>query len=175
MFPDDILNCISSIAEVGGTFVEAGVSTTLGQMSKTMRGHFNDLYQNNPDKYVDTLYNELRAITGIGTEDFAFSTKGLSKSSRVTQEGTFGNLFEKATDVLGRVAQAPFGRIETTNRKITISSLATKWSDHFTGREKGGFLSAFFGSNGTTNRVLENSGFGKWLMVFLNLMILIII
>lgn len=152
---------ISSIAEVGGTFVEAGVSTTLGEMSKMMRGHFDDLFTDNPTKYVDTLYNELRAVTGVGMEDFSFSTKGMSKANRVTEAGTIGNTFEKGVDVLGRVAHGPFGGIETTGRKLTINSLAVKWSDHFMGREKGGFLSAFFGSNGTTNRVLENSGFGK--------------
>ena len=151
---------ISSIAELGGTFVEAGVSTTLKEMSRYMRNHFDDLYVDNPDKYVGRLYDELRTVVGVGMEDFSFSTKGMSKANRVF-EGGFLNKAEQGIDVLGRVAQAPFGGIEKVGRRITVNSLAIKWANHFNGTESGGILGAFFGSNGVTNRVLENSGFGK--------------
>jgi len=151
---------ISSIAELGGTFVEAGVSTTLGEMSRYMRNHFNDLFLDNPEKYVGRLYDELRTITGVGMEDFSFSSKGLSKSTRVFEDGALGAV-EKGVDVLGRTAQAPFGGIEKVGRRITANALAIKWGNHFNGTESGGILSAFFGSNGVTNRVLENSGFGS--------------
>ena len=153
---------ISSIAEVSGTFVEAGVSTTLGEMGRYMRGHLNDLFSDNPEKYVDRLYDELRSITGVGMEDFSFSSKGMSKAARITEEGTTLNTIEKGVDSLGRLAHGPFAGIETAGRKITANSLAIKWANHFTGTEKGGLLSAFFGSNGVTNRVLENSGFGNF-------------
>lgn len=151
---------ISSIAELGGTFVEAGVSNTLRTMGDTMRQHLNDLYIDNPSQYTNRLYDELRSITGVGMEDFAFSSKGLSKSNRITEVG-MANTLEKGIDSIGRLTQGTFGGIETVGRRITVNSLATKWANHFTGKEQGGLLSAFFGSNGTTNRVLENSGFGK--------------
>ena len=151
---------ISSIAELGGTFVEAGVSTTLREMSRYMRNHFNDLYVDNPDKYVGRLYDELRTVVGVGMEDFSFSSKGMSKASRVFEDG-IGNTFEQGVDVAGRMAQAPFGGIEKVGRRLTVNSLAIKWANHFNGTESGGILSAFFGSNGVTNRVLENSGFGR--------------
>ena len=151
---------LSSIAEVGGTFVEAGVATTLGELSRTMRQHFNDLWSDNPEKYVDRLYDELRTITGVGMEDFSFSTKGVSKATRIIEDGV-GNTFEKGIDVLGRITHGTFGGIEKVGRRMTANALAIKWSNHFMGTEKGGLLSAFFGSNGVTNRVLENSGFGR--------------
>ena len=150
---------ISSIAELGGTLVEAGVSTTLGEMSRYLRNHLNDLYLDNPQQYTGRLYDELRTITGVGMEDFSFSSKGMSKATRVFESGTMSQL-EKGVDVLGRTAQAPFGGIEKVGRRITANSLAIKWGNHFKGTETGGVLSAFFGSNGVTNRVLENSGFG---------------
>lgn len=151
---------ISSIAELGGTMVEAGVSTTLGEMGRTMRTHFNDLFTDNPQMYTGRLYDELRTITGVGMEDFSFSSKGMSKANRVFEEGALGT-FEKGVDVLGRVSQMPFGGIERAGRRLTVNSLAIKWANHFKGTETGGVLSAFFGSNGVTNRVLENSGFGS--------------
>lgn len=151
---------ISSIAELGGTFVEAGVSTTLGEMGRYLRNHFNDLYMDSPELYVGRLYDELRTITGVGMEDFSFSSKGMSKASRVFEGGVLGNI-EKGVDVLGRTTQAPFGGIEKVGRRITANALAIKWGNHFNGTETGGILSAFFGSNGVTNRVLENSGFGR--------------
>ena len=151
---------ISSIAELQGTFVEAGVSTTTGEMGRFLRQHFNDLYHDNPEKYVDRLYDELRSITGVGMEDFSFSTKGMSKATRIMEEGV-ANTFEKGVDSLGRLAHGPFGGIEKVGRRITANALAIKWANHAMGTEKGGLLSAFFGSNGVTNRVLENSGFGK--------------
>ena len=151
---------ISSIAELGGTFVEAGVATTLGEMARYMRSHFNDLYIDNPDMYVGRLYDELRGIVGVGMEDFSFSSKGMSKANRIFEEGAL-NTVEQGVDVLGRMAQAPFGGIEKVGRRVTVNSLAIKWGNHFKGTESGGILSAFFGSNGVSNRVLENSGFGK--------------
>lgn len=150
---------ISSISELFGTFVEAGVSTTLGELSRYMRQHFHDLYIDNPDKYVGRLYDELRTITGVGMEDFSFSSKGMSKANRIYESGAL-NTAEKGLDVLGRVAQAPFAGIEKVGRRLTVNSLAIKWANHFNESETGGILSAFFGSNGVTNRVLENSGFG---------------
>ena len=150
---------ISSIAELSGTFVEAGVSTTLGEMGRYMRNHLEDLFLDNPKQYTGRLYDELRTITGVGMEDFSFSSKGLAKASRVFETGALGEV-EKGIDVLGRVAQAPFGGIEKVGRRITANALAIKWANHFKGTETGGLLSAFFGSNGVTNRVLENSGFG---------------
>lgn len=152
-------NGLSSLAELHGTFVEAGVSTTLGEMSRYMRQHFHDLYIDNPDKYVGRLYDELRTVTGVGMEDFSFSSKGMSKANRIYESGAL-NTVEKGLDVLGRVAQAPFAGIEKVGRRITVNSLAIKWANHFNETETGGILSAFFGSNGVTNRVLENSGFG---------------
>ena len=151
---------ISSIAELGGTFVEAGVSTTLGEMGRYLRNHFEDLYLDNPTMYTGRLYDELRTVTGVGMEDFSFSSKGMSKATRVFESGPLSQI-EKGVDVLGRVAQAPFGGIEKVGRRITANSLAIKWGNHFKGTETGGILSAFFGSNGVTNRVLENSGFGR--------------
>lgn len=151
---------LSSLAELNGTFVEAGVSTTLRELGRTMRQHFNDLYSDNPEKYVDRLYDELRTVTGVGMEDFSFSTKGMSQATRINEEGVL-NTFEKGIDVLGRMAHGPFGGIEKTGRRMTANALAIKWANYFTGREKGGLLSAFFGSNGVTNRVLENSGLGR--------------
>lgn len=150
---------LSSLAELHGTFVEAGVSTTLGEMSRYMRQHFHDLYIDNPDKYVGRLYDELRTVTGVGMEDFSFSSKGMSKANRIFESGVL-NTAEKGVDVLGRVAQAPFAGIEKVGRRLTVNSLAIKWANHFNETETGGLLSAFFGSNGVTNRVLENSGFG---------------
>ena len=150
---------ISSIAELGGTFVEAGVSNTMEEFAKTFRQHFNDLYIDNPSQYTNRLYDELRTITGVGMEDFSFSSKGLSKSGRITEVG-MANQLEKGIDSIGRVTQGTFGGIETVGRRVTVNSLAIKWANHFTGNEKGGLLGAFFGSNGFSNRVLENSGFG---------------
>jgi len=150
---------ISSIAEFGGTLVEAGVSNTLGEMSRYMRNHLNDLYLDNPAKFTDRLYDELRTITGVGMEDFSFTSKGMSKASRVFDSGV-ANQIEKGVDVLGRTTQLPFAGIEKVGRRITANALAIKWGNHFNGTETGGVLSAFFGSNGVTNRVLENSGFG---------------
>ena len=151
---------ISSIAEFGGTLVEAGVDTTLNQVGKTIRNHLMNLFEDNPEKYTDRLYDELRSITGVGMEDFSFSSKGMSKASRISESG-LANSFEKGIDSLGRVTQGTFGGIEKTGRRITANSLAIKWGNHFMEREKGGLISAFFGSNGFSNRVLENSGFGK--------------
>ncbi len=152
---------ISSIAELGGTFVEAGVSNTLREMGDSFRQHFNDLYMDNPSQYTNRLYDELRTITGVGMEDFAFTTKGLSKSGRITEVG-LANQLEQGIDTIGRVTQGTFGGIETIGRRITANALAIKWANHFTGNEKGGLLGAFFGSNGISNRVLENSGFGAF-------------
>lgn len=150
---------ISSIAELGGTFVEAGVSNTLREMKDSFVQHLHDLYIDSPSQYTNRLYDEMRSITGIGMEDFAFSSKGLSGANRVTESGAI-NAFEKGIDSIGRVTQGTFGGIETVGRRISANSLAIKWANHFTGNEKGGLLSAFFGSNGFSNRVLENSGFG---------------
>lgn len=151
---------ISSIAEMGGTLVEAGVSNTIRESFKYMRETLNDLFQDNPDMYTGRLYDELRSITGVGMEDFSFSTKGMSKANRIFESGTI-NTLEKGVDVLGRVAHGPFSGIEKAGRRITANSLAIKWGNHFKGTESGGVLGAFFGSNGMTNRVLENSGLGK--------------
>lgn len=152
---------ISSIAEVGGSFVEAGVSTTLREYMKPFRHMFNDMWSDNPTKFVDTLYDELRSVTGVGMEDFAFSSKGMSKAARITDEGSLANTGEKVIDVMGRMTHGTFGAVETTNRRVTTNTLAIRWANHFTGRKEGGLLSSFFGSNGFTNRVLENSNFGK--------------
>ncbi len=151
---------ISSIAELGGTFVEAGVSTTLGEMGRYMRNHLDDLYLDNPKQYTGRLYDELRTITGVGMEDFSFTSKGMAKASRITEGSGVLNKVEKAVDVLGRTTQLPFAGIEKVGRRVTANALAIKWGNHFKGTETGGILSAFFGSNGVTNRVLENSGFG---------------
>ena len=150
---------ISSIAELGGTFVEAGVSNTLREMGDSFRQHFNDLYMDNPAQYTNRLYDELRTVTGVGLEDFAFTSKGLSKAGRITEVG-IANQLEKGIDSVSRVTQGTFGGIETMGRRITANSLAIKWANHFTNNEKGGLLGAFFGANGFSNRVLENSGFG---------------
>jgi len=152
---------ISSIAEVGGAFVEAGVSTVLREYLKPFRHMFNDMWADNPTKFVDTLYDELRGIMGVGMEDFVFSSKGMSKAARITDAGSRGNSAEKVIDVLGRMTHRTYGAVETTNRRVAINALAVKWANHFTNRKKGGVLNAFFGSNGYNNRVLENSGFGK--------------
>ncbi len=152
---------ISSIAELGGTIVEAGVSNTLHAMKLQLRSHFEDLFQDNPVQYAGRLYDELRTVTGVGMEDFSFSTKGMSKASRVFESGAL-NKVEKAVDVLGRLAHGPFSGIEKVGRRMTANALAIKWGNHFKGTETGGILSAFFGSNGVTNRVLENSGLGKF-------------
>ena len=152
---------ISSISEVGGTFVEAGVSTTMQQVGRQTKQYFSDLYSKDPDKYVDTLYNELRTIVGVGMEDFAFSTKGMSKATRIFEDGAL-NTFEKGVDVAGRMTQIPFGAMETLNRRGSVNALAIRWADHFMGREKDGIISSIFQSNKVTNRVLENSGFGKF-------------
>ena len=150
---------ISSIAELNGTLVEAGVANTLGEMGRYLRNSFNDLYMDNPQQYTGRLYDELRTITGVGMEDFSFSTKGMSKANRIFESGA-GNALEKGIDVLGRVAHGPFSGIEKVGRRVTANALAVKWGNHFKGTETGGILGAFFGSNGMTNRVLENSGLG---------------
>lgn len=150
---------LSSIGEFGTALVEAGVSSTLGELGRTLRHHFNDLYLDNPDMYTGRLYDELRTITGVGMEDFAFTSKGVSKAERIFDTGAL-NKVEKGVDVLGRMAQAPFGGIEKVGRRVMASSLAIKWANHFKGTETGGVISAFFGHNGFTNRVLENSGLG---------------
>ena len=150
---------ISSIAEFGGTLVEAGVSTTLGEMGRYLRNHLDDLYLDNPEKYTGRLFDELRTITGVGLEDYSFTSKGVAKASRIFETGNMNKL-EKAVDVLGRTTALPFAGIEKVGRRITSTSLAIKWGNHFKGTETGGILSAFFGSNGISNRVLENSGFG---------------
>ena len=73
---------ISSIAELGGTFVEAGVSNTMESLLLLLGSTFNDLYVDNPSQYTNRLYDELRTITGVGMEDFSFSSKGLSKAGK---------------------------------------------------------------------------------------------
>jgi hypothetical protein len=153
---------ISSIAEFGGTIVEAGVSSTFDAIKGSLRQHITDIYYNNPSKFTSTLYDELSGIMGVGMEDLAFSSKGFSKASRILDESSSLYKVEQGLDTIGRFTQGTFGGIETVGRRITAESLAIKWANLFTGKEKGGLLGAFFGSNGASNRVLENAGLGTF-------------
>ncbi|MAD98972.1 MAG: putative peptidoglycan hydrolase [Prokaryotic dsDNA virus sp.] len=151
---------VSSIAEIGGTLVEAGVGSTLEAM-RGLRQHIYDLYADRPSQFTNVLYDELRTITGVGLEGTSWNTKGMSRATRVFDQG-LGSTVEKGIDSIGRLTHSTFGGIETVGRRMTANALAIKWANHFTDKEKGGLLSAFFGSNGVSNRVLENSNLGKF-------------
>lgn len=152
----------SSIAEVNGTIAEAGVNTVFKQYTRGIVDHLKDIYLKRPTKYTSELYDEMRTITGIGFEDYSFSTRGTSKSTRIFKKGIAGQI-EKGVDVLSRTTQGTFGGIETINRRLAANSLAINWGKHFKGNDKAdGIMSIFTGSRGTSNRVLENAGLGAY-------------
>jgi len=154
---------ISSIAEFGGTLAEAGVRTTMKEFGSSIGGHLKDLYLINPKQYGRAIDEELITITGVGLEDYAFSSRGVSKGERIFKSG-LGNAVEQGVDVLSRTTQGTFGQFETISRRITRNSLTQKWAQHFNKSNKpDDILSAFFGKKGkVTNRVMENTNLGTF-------------
>ena len=153
----------SSIAEVGGTVAEAGVNTVFQQYWKKLIPHLKDIMLKRPTHFTDELYDEIRTITGIGLEDYAFSTRGTASATRIFKKG-IAHKVEQGVDILGRTTQGTFGGIETINRRLTANSLAITWGKHFKGSDKAdGIMSIFFGSRGTSNRVIENAGLGEFI------------
>ena len=153
---------ISSIAEFGGTIVEAGARTTLREFRESIIPHLKDMYLKRPHTFARAIDEELMTITGIGLEDYSFSTRGVSRGERIFKDGVM-NKVEKVIDVTGRTTQGVFGPIEVISRRMTRNSLAQKWAQHFNDAGNDGIMSAFFGSKGkVTNRVLENAGLGSF-------------
>lgn len=153
---------ISSIAELGGTFAEAGIGVTMRQLGNTVMPFYRKIFDKNPEMFVDRLYNDTRIFTGIGLEDYAFSNKGLSGGERIFKDGWKGGA-EKVIDATGRATQGTFGKIETIGRKVTNNSLVVAWADHFSGKNtNSGILGGFFGTSRVSNRVLENAGMGAF-------------
>lgn len=153
---------ISSIAELSGTVAEAGVNTTFKSLKQNIMPIIKRRFTKNPSMFVDQLYNDMRAFTGIGIEDYAFSSRGTSKGNRIFKTGTLSTV-ESGLDVLGRSTQGAFGHIETIGRRATNNALAIQWADHFNGKSSSdGILSGFFGSKRVSNRVLENAGLGTF-------------
>lgn len=155
---------ISSIAELGGTVAEAGVGTTLDQLKRTMIPYYKKLFTNSPKTFTDTLYDDMSAFTGIGLEDYAFSSKGTSAGERVFKGSSnrVMNKLEKGVDSISRLTQGTFGHIEVVGRRATNNSLGISWANHFTGKGNGGLLSSFLGPKKLSNRVLENSGLASF-------------
>lgn len=152
---------IASIAELGGTANEVGLFNFAKRYSrKGLPALMRKLQITNPNTYTDELTDALSSITGIGLEDWAFSSKGVAMSERILK-GKIGNIVEGVIDQTGAVTQMTLGDLETFNRKMTMNALANKWAKHFKGKDTDSLFKHLLGGSELSKRSFENVGLGE--------------
>jgi hypothetical protein len=154
---------IASMAEFGGTIAEVGmfnaVKSTIDPIKHMLRR--NHLLRDSVSN-VRSITDDMAALTGIGFEDMAFTSRGVSQAEQIFKDGALGK-FETAVDALGSVTQGTLGWVEQVGRRATANSLAIKWGRHFQGQEPDGIIKQFMAfDTKTTNRTLENAGLGTY-------------
>jgi len=154
---------IASLAEFSGTVSEVGAFNAIKPVMDSFKFSLDRAYMfKTPTERLASLTDDMTSLIGIGFEDMAFTSRGVSKSQQIYKSGMLANV-EGGVDALGSVTKSTFGWIENTTRRATANALAVKWGRHFMGQEPDGVIKSFFSLNKkTTNRALENSGLGTW-------------
>ena len=155
---------IASIAEFGGTVAEIGMynsmKATIDPIQHMLRK--NHLLRSGVTN-IQSITDDMAALTGIGMGDMAFSGRGISQAERIFKDGAMSSV-ENVIDGLGSVTQNTLGWVETVGRKATSNGLAIQWGRHFKGDAPEGFIAKLLSSEKkVTNRALENVGLGEWI------------
>jgi len=152
---------IASIAELGGTINEVGLFNASKAYINEFKNVLRGLKKSNPKGYQQELTEALSSITGIGLEDWAFTSRGVSGGERIFKEGAAGG-FEKFVDGVGAVTQGTLGGMETFHRRLTMNAIANKLGKHFVGKSDDNFMPLIFGGNKLSTRSMENIGLGSY-------------